>query len=85
MPVLIVVVTDMVSCSPGWPQIHYVAQDDLQLLILLPLPPGSVAIAGRCHYTLVLYVVLKWDPGLSACEASVLSTQLKPCAKRQES
>lgn len=27
-----------VSCSPGWPQIHCVANNDSGLLILLPLP-----------------------------------------------
>lgn len=26
-------------CSPGWPQIHHVAEDDHELPILLPLPP----------------------------------------------
>lgn len=27
---------DQLSCSPGWPQIHYTFEDDLELLILLP-------------------------------------------------
>ena len=31
--------------AKGWPQTHYVAEDDLELLILLPLPPGA-GIAG---------------------------------------
>ena len=28
------------SCSPGWPLTHYVAEDDLELQILLPPPPN---------------------------------------------
>lgn len=35
---LIFVFLDRV-CSPGWPQIFYVAKDDLKFLIFLPLPP----------------------------------------------
>ena len=31
--------------AEGWPQTHYVAEDDLELLILLPVPPGA-GIAG---------------------------------------
>ena len=30
---------DRVSCSPGWPQTHYVAEDDLELLTLCPPLP----------------------------------------------
>lgn len=28
-----------ISCSPSWPQVHYIADDDLELpnLLLLPL------------------------------------------------
>lgn len=29
----------MVSCSPGEPQIHYVGEDDLELLFVWPLLP----------------------------------------------
>lgn len=30
---------DTILCIPGWPQTHYVAKADLELLILLPEPP----------------------------------------------
>lgn len=30
---------ETVSCSPGWPQIFHVAEDDLELLVLLPSIP----------------------------------------------
>lgn len=33
---------DRVSCSPGWYQILYVTEGDLELLILLPLPPKGL-------------------------------------------
>lgn len=31
---------ERVSCNPDWPQTHHVAEDNLELLVLLPLPPG---------------------------------------------
>lgn len=34
--------------SLGWPQIHYVAEASLELLILLPVPTGTV---GMHHHT----------------------------------
>lgn len=32
---------DRVSHSPGWPQIHYASENDLEFLIFLSLPPAS--------------------------------------------
>ena len=39
-----------VSRSPGWPQILYVAKDDLVLPILLPSPP-KCWVTDPCHCT----------------------------------
>lgn len=41
---------DSVSCRPNWPQIHYVAKDGLELLILLSRL-SSVEIPSMCHHT----------------------------------
>lgn len=40
--------------SPGWPQIHYTAKDDLELLILLPLPPKYWAAVFGPHAWFIL-------------------------------
>lgn len=31
---------DKSSCSLGWPQTHFIAEDDSEQLIILPSPPG---------------------------------------------
>lgn len=33
---------DNISCRPGWSQTHYIVKDDLELLVLLPLPLSHV-------------------------------------------
>lgn len=35
---------ETVSCSPGWPQIFHVAEDDLELLFLLPSIPCMLGL-----------------------------------------
>lgn len=54
--------------SLGWLSIHYQAQSDLELLVLLPLPPEKEA------RTTVLQSVRYWgwEPGLRACRAGAL-------------
>lgn len=56
-----------------WPQIHYVAKGDLELLTLLSLPPG---IAGTSHHAWLLQC-WEWNPELPACQASRPPTQLQ--------
>lgn len=54
---------------------HYVAEDHLELLVLLPLPPSS-GIAGICHH---IQLTQCWDPTQSsACQASLLLRELYP-------
>lgn len=54
-----------VSHSPGWPQTSYVAKDDPELLIFLPLCPPCQN-DSRCHHA--------WlggqNPGLHVCQVS---------------
>lgn len=49
-----------VSCILDWPQTHYVAQDDLELLILLSLPLNCLLISGLFHHIIFLgcYILL---------------------------
>lgn len=42
---------DKVSCIPGWPPTHYVAEGDLELLIFLPRLPKSWEFTGIHHHT----------------------------------
>lgn len=41
---------DRASHSPGWPHVHCVVNNDIQLLILLP-PPPNAKILGLDHHT----------------------------------
>lgn len=41
---------DRVLCISSWPQMYYVAQDDLELLILLPSLPLISWITGMCSH-----------------------------------
>lgn len=48
-----VIFCDWVSCIPGWPQAHYIAKDDDESLILLPVCFPSAEIKGECQHYLV--------------------------------
>lgn len=44
-------VWDSISCKPGWPWIHSIAEDDLELLfLLLPTPPAGLLCLVRTTY-----------------------------------
>lgn len=51
--VVVVGFSDIVSCSSGWPQNHYVPHIDLELLISL-----SDDIIGMCHHAQIFSVFL---------------------------
>lgn len=61
-----------ISCIPGWPQIHYVFEDDSKLVILLPPRPEY----WDCKSCAIRYVMRFW--GWNPCEASLLPTKLHP-------
>lgn len=39
---------DRVSCNSGWPQTHYVVENGLELLVLLP-PSHAARMTSVCH------------------------------------
>lgn len=43
---LFIIFSDRISCIPGWPQIHDVAEADFELMIFLPLYLPSARITG---------------------------------------
>lgn len=53
-------VFEPISCRPGWPQICYIAKDNLELLIFVLLPPEGWDY--RCVLQCLLYVVLGIEP-----------------------
>lgn len=59
--------------NPGWPQTQDVAEDSLELLIVL-LPSTSAGITGRCYHALFMGC---WGSktGTGACEASMLCSE----------
>lgn len=63
---------DNVTPSTGWPQTYYVANDDLELLVLLSLPPAPRAeITGMYYQVNMYHVGFMWywgsNPVLCAC------------------
>lgn len=48
---------------PRWPQTHYVAEDDFELVILFSLPPEFL----NARVTLPVCGVLGWKPVFLAC------------------
>lgn len=38
-----------VLCIPGWPQTHYVVEEDLEFSILLPPPSETAEVISICH------------------------------------
>lgn len=44
---------DRILCSPGWPQIHYVTKDNLELLLTASRNTGI-----KAHHPHTVYVVL---------------------------
>lgn len=61
---------------PGWPQILYLAEDDLGYLIFLSLPPECQEYNAQLH----VQFVCSWGlhPGPSICQASSLLAELNP-------
>jgi hypothetical protein len=53
---------DSVSCSPGWPQTCFIAEDDFELLILLPTSPKVRDY--KCVPLCPVYSVQGINPGL---------------------
>lgn len=53
-----------VLCIPEWPHTHYVVENDLELLILLPLPSETAGIIGMCHQVQFL-TLLRTEPRTS--------------------
>lgn len=45
----------MVLCSPGWPWTHYLAEDELKLLI--PLPPSPTCWNGMCMPIILIIII----------------------------
>lgn len=75
---------DRSSSSPGWPWLHYVANDNLELLILLPPCP---VLHGGEDQTLGLYkhVLVQHTPNWALTQAPTLGAfrgQLKRCGKK---
>lgn len=48
--------------SPGWPQTHYAAGDELVLLVLLPLPPDRWDAGLSLHTWLYAVLGVKLGP-----------------------
>lgn len=67
---------DKVSNTPGWPPTMDLAEDALELLILLPLPAKHWEYYCVAHTR--FYVVLKMGPG-ALHVLSKLSTSPAPC------
>jgi hypothetical protein len=69
---------DRVSCSPRWPQICYIIEDSLVLLLHLPLLPKSMIIRMSWHPH--FYEVWRSTSGLRKIQANTvqLSYVLSP-------
>lgn len=62
---------DRVSCGPGWPQIHYIAEASIEFLILT-LPPSM------WHGITCEPPHLVWDSRVSLCSPDYLGTHYIP-------
>lgn len=70
----------VVLFSPGWPRTHYVTQEDLECVFLLPVPLQCWNYRHEPPHW--FYLVLGWNPELHTCWAkSSINSSTTPVSR----